>query len=149
MAKITLPLLLLAALVAIVIGFEDRRPRADFVYVHMSDLFTLDPQKMSYQHDLRMAKGIYETLVAIDPQGEVVPAAADRWEVSDDDRRWTFHLRDGLRFTNGDPVTSEDFKYAWRRGLMPDSAGPYSSFFWVIKGAEPFAKWREAALALH
>ncbi|MBC04222.1 MAG: hypothetical protein CMJ34_13120 [Phycisphaerae bacterium] len=149
MAKICIPLLLLAALVAVVIGFEDRRPRADFVYVHMSDLFTLDPQKMSYQHDLRMAKAIYEPLVAIDPRGGVVPAAAESWEVSDDDLRWTFRLRDDLRFTNGDPVTSEDFKYAWRRGLLPDSAGPYSSFFWVIKGAEPFATWREAALALH
>ncbi|MEC8321833.1 MAG: peptide ABC transporter substrate-binding protein [Planctomycetota bacterium] len=148
MAKITPPLILLALLVAVVIGFEDRRPRADFVYVHGSDLFTLDPQKMSYQHDLRMAKALYEPLAAIDPEGRVVPAAARDWEVSEDGRRWTFHLRDGLRFSDGDPVTSDDFVFAWRRGLLPDSAGPYSSFFWVIDGARGFAAWREDVLAL-
>ena len=149
MMKILLPLTLLAALVVAVIGFEDRRPRADFVLVHSTDLFTLDPQKMSYQHDLRMAKALYEPLALVGPDGEVEPAAAESWEVSDDGLRWTFHLRDGLRFSNGDPVTSEDFQYAWRRGLLPDSAGPYSSFFWVIRGAEAFATWRETALALH
>ncbi len=149
MAKITLPLVLLAILVAVVIGLEDRQPRADFVYVHGSDLFTLDPQKMSYQHDLRMAKAIYEPLASVGPEGKVAPAAAESWEVSEDGLRWTFRLREDLRFSNGDPVTSEDFKYAWRRGMLPDSAGPYSSFFWVIRGAEPFARWRESALALH
>ena len=88
MAKITLPLLLLAALVAIVIGFEDRRPRADFVYVHMSDLFTLDPQKMSYQHDLRMAKGIYETLVAIvDARYDYPPVACPSTRLKRSDGR--------------------------------------------------------------
>ncbi|MEE2972149.1 MAG: peptide ABC transporter substrate-binding protein [Planctomycetota bacterium] len=149
MKKILLPLVLLSILVAVVIGAEDRRTRADFVMVHGTDLFTLDPQKMSYQHDLRMAKALYEPLALVGPEGEVESAAAEAWEVSSDGLRWTFRLRDGLRFSNGDPVTSADFEYAWRRGLMPDTAGPYSSFFWVIRGARDWARWREAALSLH
>jgi len=148
MSKLLLPLLILLALVTTVVSLEDRLPRADFVFVHGTDLFTLDPQRMTYQHDLRMSKAIFEPLATVGPDGEIEPAAAESWTVSDDGRTWTFRLRDGLRFSNGDPVTSADFIAAWRRGLMPDIGGGYSSFFWVIRGARDLAAWRSDVLAL-
>ena len=76
MKKIIIPIAILFLLVGTVIALEDSRPRADFVLVHGSDLFTLDPQRMSYQHDLRVAKALYEPLASIDADGRAVPAAA-------------------------------------------------------------------------
>ncbi len=148
MSKLILPLVILFALVVTVVSLEDRQPRADFVFVHSTDLFTLDPQRMSYQHDLRMSKAVFEPLATVDPDGEIRPAAAESWSVSEDGLTWTFHLRDGLRFSNGDPVTSADFAAAWRRGLLPDVGGAYSSFFWVIRGGQDMAAWRSDLLAL-
>jgi oligopeptide transport system substrate-binding protein len=148
MSKILLPLILLATMVAAVLMLEDERPRADFVMAQAADFLTLDPNGMSHQHDLRISKALYEPLVTIGPNAEIEPAAAESWEVSEDERTWTFHLRDGLRFSNGDPVTSGDFVAAWRRGLLPDTKGSYSSFFDPIRGARAFSSWREAVLAL-
>jgi oligopeptide transport system substrate-binding protein len=148
MSKLLLPLLILFGLITLVVSIEDRQPRADFVMVHATDLFTLDPQQMSYQHDLRMSRALFEPLATVGPDGDIEPAAAESWSVSDDGRTWTFRLRDGLRFSNGDPVTSADFKAAWRRGIMPDIGGAYSSLFWAIRGAEDMAAWRTDLLAL-
>ncbi len=148
MSKIVLPLVLLAVLIAGVVALDDTRPRADFVMVHGSDLYTLDPQRMSYQHDLRLAKGLFEPLATVGPDGRIEPAAAESWSVSDDGLVWTFRLRDGLRFSNGDPVTSADFAAAWRRGLLPDLAGPYTSFFWAIRGGRAVTDWRADVLEL-
>ena len=88
------------------------------------------------------------TLATILPDGSVGPAAAESWEVSDDASRYVFHLRPGLRFSNGDPVTAEDFKYAWRRAILPDTAATYSSLFLGIAGARDFFNWRSDLLAL-
>ena len=148
MLKILLPILILAGLVGLVVSLDDERPRADVVLVHATDLFTLDPQKMSYLHDLRASRAIYETLATIRPDGSVGPAAAESWEISEDGTTYVFHLRDGLKFSNGDPVTAEDFKYAWRRAILPDTAATYSSLFMDIAGAEAFFKWRSNLLSL-
>lgn len=148
MKKILIPIAALFLLVGLVIALEESRPKADFVLAHSSDLFSLDPQRMSYQHDLRVAKALYEPLAAIDADGHAVPAAAESWTVSPDGLTWTFTLREGLRFSNGDPVTSADFEYAWRRGLLPDSGGPYSSFFRPIRGVATFSDWRSAVIEL-
>ena len=148
MLKILLPILILAGLIGLVVSLDDERPRADVVLVHGTDLFTLDPQKMSYLHDLRASRAIYETLATIRSDGSVGPAAAESWEISEDGTRYVFHLRDGLKFSNGDPVTAEDFKYAWRRAILPDTAATYSSLFMDIAGAEAFFEWRSDLLAL-
>ena len=145
--KILGPIIALALLVGVIIALEDERPRADVVFVHGTDLFTVDPQKMSYLHDLRVARAIYEPLVGMAPDGELIPAAAESWEVSDDGREYTFHLRPDLEFSNGDPVTAHDFLYAWRRAILPDTAAKYSGLFFHIAGARPFFEWRAAVLA--
>ena len=148
MTKILVPIVALALLITAVLVMEDERPRADVVFVHGTDLFTLDPQRMSYLHDLRAASAIYEPLAAIAPDGHVIPAAADSWEISDDGLIYTFHLRDALKFSNGDPVTADDFVYAWRRAILPDTAAVYSGLFFPIKGARAFFDWRNELLKL-
>ena len=140
--KIIAPVLVLAVLLYGTLSLEDQRPRADIVWVHATDLFTLDPQKMSYQHDLRAAKALYEPLLRLSPEGDIQPAAAEAWTLSPDRLTYTFTLREGLVFSNGDPLTASDFVYAWRRAMLPDTAAKYSSLFFHISGARAFFDWR-------
>lgn len=68
------------------------------------------------------------------------PAAADSWEVSDDGLTWTFHLRKDAKWSDGEPVTADDFVYSLIRYEDPKMANPYAGFFYAIKGAEEFNK---------
>jgi oligopeptide transport system substrate-binding protein len=130
------------------VSLDSPLPPADLVIIERSDCYTLDPQRMSYQHELRRARVIYETLVNLRARDcEIVPGVAERWEISDDNLTYTFHLRADARWSNGDPVTSRDFAYSWRRAILPDSAADYSALFFAIRGAKPFHERRNAAIA--
>ncbi len=123
-------------------------PPADLVIIERSDCFTLDPQRMSYQHEIRRGETIYEGLVALNPKDcSIKPGVADRWTTSADGSTWTFYLRPNAKWSNGDAVTTRDFLYAWRRAMLPDTAADYSGFFFEIDGAEAFFQWRAKVLA--
>jgi len=62
---------------------------------------------------------LFEGLVRLDSQGNIVPGVAERWERASDGVTYTFHLRSDARWSNGDPVTADDFVYAWRRTIDP------------------------------
>jgi oligopeptide transport system substrate-binding protein len=66
---------------------------------------------------------------------ELLPGAAERWETSADGRTWTFHLRQGAIWSNGDPVTATDFVLSWRRVLNPDTGSTYASLLYPVRGA--------------
>ena len=76
---------------------------------------------------------ILEGLLRKDKTGKSVAGIAEKWEKSKDGLVWTFHLRDGVKWSNGDPVTAKDFKAGWIRGLNPDTAGSNASMLFVIK----------------
>lgn len=141
-------LILLGGMLAAVIAAEDRRPRAEVVLAQSADCYTLDPQRMTYQQDLRVAAGLYEGLVASDPDtDEPVPAAARSWTSSPDGLEWRFEIDPDARWSNGDPVTSGDFRAGLRRALLPDLAADYSGLLMPIAGAEEFFRWRAERLA--
>jgi oligopeptide transport system substrate-binding protein len=82
---------------------------------------------------------VMEGLYRLDPDEKPVPAQAESVDISDDGLTHTFTLRDGLKWSNGDPVTSQDFKYAWLRALHPDTAGQYAYIIsQFVKGADEF-----------
>ena len=84
---------------------------------------------------LNVMSGLYR----LDPKQQPVPDMAEGVEISDDNLTYTFTLRDGIKWSNGDPVTSQDFKYAWLRALDPDTAGQYAYIITsFIKGAAEF-----------
>ena len=113
-----------------------------------SDVFTLDPQRMSYMQDLRISRSLFDGLCSRDSHtGFPTPAVATSWETSPDAKTWTFHLRPDARWTNGDPVTSMDFRNAWRRLLLPHTAADYSELLFPIRGSREFFAWRTNALA--
>ena len=145
--RLLIPVIALVLALAAAVSLDRPLPPADFVLIDRSDVYTLDPQRMSYQHELRRARVLYEPLVNLRAADcEIVPGVAERWEVSPDGLTYTFHLRDNAKWSNGDPVTSEDFRYSWRRAILPDSAADYSGLFFSIKGAKAFFDARNAMI---
>jgi oligopeptide transport system substrate-binding protein len=146
MMRTVAPFALLALLVGAVVALDRPMPQADIVLVS-PDVFTLDPQRISYQQDVRVSRSIFEGLFTECPDGgDPLPGAAQSWTVSPDGRTWTFTLREGARWSNGDPVTSQDFAQAWMRPLLPDMAADYSGFLFMIRGGRAFFEWRQREL---
>lgn len=82
---------------------------------------------------------VMEGLHRLDPDNQPVPAQAESVQVSDDGLNYTFKLRDGLKWSNGDPVTSQDFKYAWLKVLDPETAAQYAYIITTfVKGATEY-----------
>ena len=71
-----------------------------------------------------------------DAKAEVIPGAAESWKVSDDGKVYTFNLRKGATWSNGDPVTADDFVYSFRRLEDPATAAEYASMLYVVKNAK-------------
>ncbi len=79
----------------------------------------LDPTRYSSQPTWRVARMLFEGLLAFTSDGRVVPGTAHRWEVSPDAVRYRFFLRSDARWSDGEPVTAHDFVFAWRRVVDP------------------------------
>ncbi len=104
----------------------------------------LDPNLMSGQPDGRIARMIFEGLTTPDPRTLApLPGQAERWDISTDKKTYTFHLRDGLTWTDGRPVTANDFVFAWRRALSPVSGARNAGLLYCIENAEAFNKNRD------
>ncbi len=148
MMKLLAPFVALVGALVAMILIDDEPPRADVVFVNRGEVFTLDPQRMSWLNDLRMAYALYEGLVRWNNDDfSIEPAAAGAWTVDDARLTYTFSIRPDARWSNNDAVTAHDFVYAWRRAMLPDTASDYSNLFMLIEGAEPFFRWRGDALA--
>ncbi len=131
-----------------VIGVGDPMPKADFVFVEDAEYNSRDPQRMTYLADIRLASRLFETLVDMDFNDmSRNPGAAERWEISEDGRTYTFYIREDAYWSNGDPLTSHDYIYAWRRAMIPDTAAGYALFLFTIEGGQEFYHYREAQLA--
>ena len=99
---------------------------------------TLDPQ-LAYDTSQDMIIGLgFEGLTRIDDELNTVPAAAESWEFSPDGLILTFHLRDGLTYSDGTPLTAERFRYAIARTCDPQLDSFNSSLLFVIAGCEAF-----------
>jgi ABC-type oligopeptide transport system substrate-binding subunit len=100
---------------------------------------SLDPALSHDLAGLKVLVHLFEGLFAYDPRdASPVPAAAERWEVSEDGKTWTFHLRPA-RWSTGDPVTAEDFVYAWRRVVHSQTGATSSHRLFLIQGAREIA----------
>ena len=93
-----------------------------------SEPASLDPQKVEGTTGSAITKDLFEGLVQQDDYGNIIPAQATHWEVSGGNKVFTFHLRDGIKWSNGDPVTAEDFVFGFRRAVDPATASRYAWF---------------------
>lgn len=149
MFKLLTTVLLLGALVLGLLLSDRPKPRADFVYCERTEPSTLDLQQMTWMHELRLANALWEGLVETDVFSwdyAKKPGVALSWEVSADERTYTFHLRPDAKWSNGQTVEAGDFIYAWRRGMLPETGADYIGMYQLVRGAKAFFDWRQAQL---
>lgn len=89
-------------------------------------------------HDSWVLEHTMEGLTKKGVDGIVQPGMAASWDLSSDGLTYTFHLRDGIKWSNGDPVTAQDFEYAWKFALSPEAASEYAYQLYYIKGGEEY-----------
>lgn len=117
-------------------------PRADLV-VASDELRTIDPHRVSYMDEIQVANCLFEGLTRLNPETlQIEPAAAESWAISPDALQYTFRLREGLRWSNGDPLLAGHFRFAWVRVLDPAVESQYASLLFVIDGAEDYYRSR-------
>lgn len=99
----------------------------------------LDPHLVSGVPEHRLLSALFEGLVDLDPATlEPIPGTAERWRISPDGTVYTFYLREDARWSNGEPVTAQDFLYAWERILTPALASEYASMLHCVVNARAF-----------
>lgn len=89
---------------------------------------TLDPHRAIDSFSLAVLRDLFEGLVTEDERGRIVPGAAESWDVSSDGLVYTFRLRDGLRWSNGDALTALDYAAGLQRTLDPATSAPGADF---------------------
>ena len=87
----------------------------------------LDQHRTSTTYEAHILHDLYEGLVAHDQFGAVVPGVAESWEISDDGLVYTFHLREDARWSDGEPVTAEDFVFSLNRIMDPATGAKYAN----------------------
>lgn len=97
---------------------------------------TLDPHKAQGVPAANILRDLYEGLVSERPDGTLEPGGAESWEISDDRTVYTFHLREDAVWSNGEPVTAEDYAYGLRRTVDPATGSVYASILAPIENAQ-------------
>ena len=103
---------------------------------------SLDPQMAQGTPEYHIIRGLIEGLVSCHPtdQSKEVPGMADRWEHNDDFSIWTFHIGEDRKWSNGGPVTAQDFVFSYKRILTPAFGAQSVDHLFVMKGAEDYLK---------
>ncbi len=96
----------------------------------------LDPQITTDTVSIQIINGVFEGLVRYDNKGGIMPGMATKWDVSKDGKTYTFTMRSGAKWSNGDPVTAADFEYGIKRALDPKTASQYAYILYDILNAQ-------------
>ena len=112
------------------------RPLRVAVAVEVS---SLDPQITTSIEAIKIQSALFQTLVKVDPEtGNILPAGATHWEISEDGLSYTFHLRKDAYWSNGEPVVAGDYVFASRRLLDPQLGAPFANLYFGITGAKEY-----------
>jgi oligopeptide transport system substrate-binding protein len=99
---------------------------------------TLDPTIAGDTTSVSIIVQLFSGLVELSPEMEVVPEVARSWDVLEGGCKYIFHLRDDVRWSDGTPVTAQDFEYAWKRVLHPNTDSTNATLLYELKGARAF-----------
>ncbi|NOV03652.1 peptide ABC transporter substrate-binding protein [Paenibacillus planticolens] len=108
------------------------------LYNNLKEPTSLDPPKGFDQVSYDVVNNAFEGLTRLGKNQAPEPAMAKEWKVTPDGKKYTFTLRDGIKWSNGDPVKAADFEYAWKRLLDPKTASDAAFLAYPIEGAEAF-----------
>jgi oligopeptide transport system substrate-binding protein len=115
------------AMAATVPAGVDLAAKQELVKGNGDEVQSLDPHKIEGVPESNVSRDLLEGLVISDTQGHPIPGVAESWE-NKDGKVWTFHLRKNAKWSNGEPVTAQDFVYSWQRLADPKTASPYASY---------------------
>ena len=116
---------------------QDASREQHFIFNNGAEPEYLDPGKASGHSGIRLINQLFEGLVSLDPRTlEPIPGVAASWDVSDDNLIYTFHLRPDASWSDGSPLTAEDFRRSWLRVLDPATGAKYADQLYLIAGAE-------------
>ena len=101
---------------------------------------TFDPATVEDGTTIDMLQQVFEGLVQWTPDNKVAPALAEKWAISPDGRTYTFHLRPGVKFQDGHPVTAQDVYFSLRRALDPGLNSSVTNYLEDIVGAKDVEK---------
>jgi len=108
------------------------------IYNLGEDPKTIDPQLNTASGAGNIILNAFEGLTRMDKDSKAAPGVAEKWEMSEDGLKYTFHLRKDAKWSDGEAVTANDFKYAWLRALDPKTAADYAYQLYYIKGGEEY-----------
>ncbi|MBR0575561.1 peptide ABC transporter substrate-binding protein [Proteiniclasticum sp. BAD-10] len=99
---------------------------------------SLDPALAQGTHESWVLQHIFQGLMDYAEDGTIVNGVAESYELADDNVTYTFKLRKDAKWSNGDPVTAEDFEFAWKRALDPELAADYAYQLYYLKGGQAY-----------
>jgi oligopeptide transport system substrate-binding protein len=124
------------------IGGESGTELAERQVLHLgngAELQSLDPHRSEDVSSSNVQRDLFEGLVSEAPNGDLIPGAAESWTRSDDGKLYTFTLRRNARWSNGDPVTAQDFVFGLRRAIDPATLSVYTHILSPILNADDIA----------
>ena len=101
-----------------------------------ADPESLDPHKTSTTYEADLLRDLFAGLMAQDKDANVIPGAAESYTVSADAKTYTFKLRANGKWSDGSPVTADDFVFSWQRAVNPDTASEYAYLLAPVVNAE-------------
>jgi oligopeptide transport system substrate-binding protein len=125
-------------------GCSRTEPRADVTIINGNEPESLDPHIVTGISEMRITKALFDGLTKLDPRhARPVPALAERWDISADERTYTFHLRTNAVWSTGEPITAPDVIWSWFRALDPMTAGDYADQLFRVRNAKA---WHEGKI---
>ncbi len=97
-----------------------------------------DPRSAIAWPNIQLCMQLFDRLVEAWPERTIVPSLAERWEISDDGLRYVFHLREGLRWSDGEPLTAHDVEFGIKRVLNPDAPGSSVAIYFVLENGQDY-----------
>ena len=142
MLRSLLSAFLVFAAALVVVGFTlstSTGRRAELRISNGTEPKTLDPQLATGEPEHRILSSLFEGLARLDARSlEPVPGVAESWEISADGKTYTFHLRPNARWSDGHPLTAQDFCYAWRRLQEPSLGSEYAYIMHMVRHAQAY-----------
>lgn len=116
-------------------GSDSKNKKKEVTLVSTTDVPQLDPTKTTDSTSIIVTNNVFEGLYRLDGDNKPTPGIAESVEVSDDKKTYTFKLRKDAKWSDGSAVTADDFIYAWKRALNPETAAEYAYILQDLKNA--------------